>query len=406
MPVAPTSSRPLNASAPNETSREASASFHDDAAQQTVCIIRDTLGASETFLSAVERHLPARIVVVYGGQPQIDGRPVLSTSRPACWVRRAQNYLGRRPWDWDFTRAYRKAFRQHRPAVVLAQYGTVGVRVMEACRLSGLPLVVWFWGYDASMHQVVAEHRDRYLAMFKQARALLAVSQSIKQQLVDLGAEPDKIHCVTSGIDCRLFGGAQPQQAPPAFLATGRFVEKKAPHLLLLAFARVVAEYPQARLRMIGDGPLLGVCRDLARGLGIDEQVEFLGLQPPEAVSAAMREARCFVQHSIEAASGDREGTPTSIMEAGASGLPVVATRHAGIPEVVVEQQTGLLVDEHDVAGMADAMLSLARDPELAGRLGTAARARIVEYYSRETAIQRAWQILSSCMEQRGRRGG
>src|SRR5205823_4306575 len=83
-----------------------------------------------------------------------------------------------------------------------------------------------------------------------------------------------------------------------------------------------------------------------------------------------MRQARAFVQHSVEASTGDCEGLPVGILEAGASGLPVIATRHAGIPEAVVDGETGVLVAEKDVRGMAHAMAHLLKSPELAGRLG------------------------------------
>ena len=79
-----------------------------------------------------------------------------------------------------------------------------------------------------------------------------------------------------------------------------------------------------------------------------------------------MRHARAFLQHSVVAQDGESEGTPVSVMEAGASGMPVIATRHAGIPEVVVNEETGVLVDEHNVSAMSDAIVRLAQDPALA----------------------------------------
>src|SRR5262249_29879937 len=153
--------------------------------------------------------------------------------------------------------------------------------------------------------------------------------------------------------------------------------EKKAPHITLTAFSQVHRRYPDAQLRMVGEGPLLEACKGLVVQLGITGAVTFLGAQPHAVVQAEMRAARCFVQHSVEAPSGDCEGTPLGILEAGASGLPVVGTRHAGIPDVVIEGETGLLVNEYDVAGMAEAMTKLLEEPLLAGRMGQAARTHI-----------------------------
>src|SRR5438132_3366189 len=112
-----------------------------------------------------------------------------------------------------------------------------------------------------------------------------------------------------------------------------------------------------------------------------------------------MRRARCFVQHSIVAPSGDSEGTPVSILEAGATGLPVVSTRHAGIPDVVIEGETGFLVDEGDVHGMAEYMLRMIKEPELAGRMGAVAQKHIQENFSRARSLNRLWSIIESCIE-------
>jgi glycosyltransferase involved in cell wall biosynthesis len=218
----------------------------------------------------------------------------------------------------------------------------------------------------------------------------------MERKLVSLGAPPEKVHYNPYGINCREFGGANPENAPPVFLAVGRFVEKKAPQITLKAFADVHRVFPTARLRMVGSGPLLDECRELAESLRIEHAVTFLGAQSHEVVQEEMRDARCFVQHSMEASNGDCEGTPLGILEAGASGLPVVSTRHAGIADVVIENETGLLVDERDVKGMAENMLRMAQDPELAGRLGRTARQRIANSFSEERSLGRLLEIINS----------
>jgi colanic acid/amylovoran biosynthesis glycosyltransferase len=173
-------------------------------------------------------------------------------------------------------------------------------------------------------------------------------------------------------------------------------VEKKGPHLTLLAFARLHADRPDARLLMVGDGPLLAPCRQLAAALGLAESVQFLGPRSHGEVARLMAGARALVQHSQQAADGDAEGTPVAILEAAAAGLPVVATRHGGIVDAVREGETGLLVDAGDVAGMAEAMRALADAPELASRLGRAARARAVAHYDQEAALARLWALIAA----------
>jgi len=151
---------------------------------------------------------------------------------------------------------------------------------------------------------------------------------------------------------------------------------------------------------MIGDGPLWGTCQRLAEQLEITDRVSFLGVREHAEVAARMQSARAFVQHSITALSGDSEGTPVAVLEAQASGLPVVSTRHAGIPDVVLEGQTGFLVDEGDVDGMAQAMIRLAQDPNLAQSMGAAGRARVEAEFSMDRSIANLWQIIETAIEE------
>jgi glycosyltransferase involved in cell wall biosynthesis len=366
-----------------------------------VCIVQDAHPeTASTFIRAHADHLPARIQVIHGVLvPQIDNRPLLNQSVSAKAIRKALRHVQGLDWSWELTWGYLKAFRRFRPNVVLSEFGPSGVRVREACRRAGVPLVAHFHGLDATQHQYLEDHAKTYPLLFRDAAAVVGVSREMCRQLIRLGAPAEKVAYNTYGVDCEAFGGAKPESAPPEFIAIGRFVEKKAPHLTLLAFSQVQLAYPEARLRMIGDGPLLGACRDLATGLNLGDSVEFLGACVPKKVQAAMRHARAFVQHSVVAADGDCEGTPVAIIEAGASGLPVVATRHAGIPDVVIENETGFLVNERNVNEMARQMMCLAADPGLAGRMGRAARERIQNHFSTEISTARLWNILSSCMK-------
>ena len=302
------------------------------------------------------------------------------------------------PLTAEVTDAYVKAFRQHGVSVVLAEYGDVGVQVLPACTQLKIPLVVHFHGYDASVHEVLEKLREPYVQMFKEAAGIIAVSRAMQSKLISMGASADKVFYNPYGIDCDKFTGANPANASPIFLAVGRFVEKKGPLLTIRAFHSVHKRNPDVRLRMIGDGQLLDPCKALVQKLGLDGAVTFLGGQSQAVVQEEMRNARCFVQHSLQAVSGDCEGTPVGILEAGASGLPVISTRHAGIPDVVIEGETGFLVDERDFEGMAEHMLLLAQDPVLAQRMGEAARRRIADVFSMEGAILGLWRIIEACM--------
>lgn len=366
-----------------------------------VVVVQPSLHAiSETFIRAHADGLKAHVIHLQGGMPAIEGIPTLPQDHYNRLKRRVMR--GVRRWsEKEITIGFQTALRLVRAEVVLAEYGEMGVMVLDACESLRLPLVVHFHGYDATRHDVLARHRDSYRRMFRQAAAIIVVSQTMNRQLIHLGCPPDKIVYIPYGVNCNEFQGADPGKAPPRFLSVGRMVEKKAPYLTLAAFQLALRDIPDARLRMIGDGVLLPVCKDLAVALGIDHAVEFLGSQPHRVVQDEMGHARAFVQHSITAADGDCEGTPVAILEAGMAGLPVVATRHAGITDVVREDETGILVDERDVAGMANGIIALASDPSLAGRLGKNAAQHISRYYRMDQSIAKLSLVLEAAANRR-----
>lgn len=363
-----------------------------------VCVVKNgPLNYSETFIRQHVEALPAETTLLDDWPPWARSGSVWERGLPGRALYRAVRLLTRGAYERRITSAYVEHFRRLRPDVVLAEFGPTGVAVMGACRSLGLPLVVHFHGYDASVREVLERYAAGYSLMFRQAAALVAVSRRMRGRLIELGAPPEAVYYNPCGVDCERFGGAEPSRSPPVVLAVARFVEVKGPRLTLEAFAGALKECPEARLRMIGDGPLLGECRALAAGLGVEHAVTFMGRQPHHVVAEEMRRARLFAQHSVEAASGAVEGTPVAVLEAGASGLPAVATRHGGIADVVSDGETGLLVEERDVAGMARSMLRLLRDPAEAAALGTAACLHVREQFSAERSIERLLAIIEGC---------
>ena len=368
---------------------------------RNVCVATSYVPSpTETFIRAHIEHLPAKVTLVHGWRPSIGNSAVLSL--PLLIYYKTRRMLLGVGLERETTAAYLKVFRERRIEAVLAEYGETGVQVMDAAALAGIPLIVHFHGYDASVTSVLEEHRETYPRMFGIASAIIAVSRSMQRKLIELGAPEERVYYNPYGVDADQFCGADPGAAPPLFIAVGRFTEKKAPQITISAFARVLNACPNARLRMIGEGPLMEQCQALANNLGISSAIAFLGVQDHSVVKREMQNARCFVQHSVVAPSGNCEGTPVSVLEAGATGLPVVSTRHAGIPDVVLEGQTGFLVDEGDSSGMADRMIQLAEQPELAGIMGSAARKHITGNFSKDHRMGNLWNIIESCIAKDG----
>ena len=137
--------------------------------------------------------------------------------------------------------------------------------------------------------------------------------------------------------------------------------------------------------------------------LGLSESVHLTGRIPHDEVIAAFRRAHVYVQHSVTAPDGDEEGLPVSITEALAGGLPVVSTRHSGIPEVVRDDETGYVVDEGDVSGMAAAMVRMARQPERWDDFGQAARRLLEAEFSVPVVQERLQGLLKNAVADRRR---
>lgn len=275
---------------------------------------------------------------------------------------------------------------RQKPGLIVAEYGITGGILLPYCKQLGIPMVTIFHGYEISVHSIVESHAGMYKDLMDYCTATVAVSKPMAQKLSALGGAPEKI-VWTPCAPADVFYSIQPDYSSLYFYTVGRFVEKKGPQITLLAFARLLGSEPQAKLLMVGDGPLLGACKWLAKGLGISHAVSFTGALPQPQVFEKIKGAFCFLQHSVTATNGDSEGTPVAVLEAGAAGMPLVATRHAGIPDVVIERQTGLLVDEGDVEGMAAAMLTLFRDRALCQSMGAAARAHVRHNFSMDKHI-------------------
>lgn len=193
----------------------------------------------------------------------------------------------------------------------------------------------------------------------------------------------------------------QPNYASNTLLAVGRHTAKKAPYLTLDAFRIAHALRPELRLCMIGDGELLEVSERLASAWGLADKVEFRGFGDRDTIVQKMESSFVFLQHSIRARSGDSDRTPVAILEAAAAGLPIISTRHAGIPEAVVDGITGFIVEPGDTRAMAEQIVLLASDHQMAKRLGVAARNHVLSNFSMEQHITRLADLLSRAAETR-----
>lgn len=346
---------------------------------------------SETFLAAHVERLQGEKVVLHNYFPEYTykGRKLRCFYSRRPLLRKLQRLLPAFLYDRYITRFEQSDertldflagfFRDHKVDVILAEYGFNGADIAPFAKKLDIPLIVHFHGHDAHSASDLVGHHERYRTMFDVASSLVSVSHSMTENLIRLGAPESKIVYNPYGAR-EYFFEVQPDYRK-TLIAIGRFADIKAPYLTLMAFRDVLKALPEARLAMVGDGPLLEACKSLAKTWLIEKSVTFHGALPHEQSLPLLVEACAFVQHSVTTSYGDMEGMPNSILEAGAAALPVISTRHAGISTAVLEGKTGYLVDERDVEGMTERMRILLKDQDQCRRMGAAAREHIRENY-------------------------
>lgn len=359
-----------------------------------LAVITHGLGAlSETFIRRhVKDLLPGRtaiVTAVVGDRPNEDwsaGAPLFNTRRP--WPHRlAPRQLDTFAQRFAMSRFAlpglgRRFLAEHGVETVLAEYLDNSLPWLEITKPLGLRFFAHAHGYDVSNRLRDSEWRRRYLR-YRAAAGLITMSEFSRKRLVSIGLPSELIHVVPYGVDVPVSPRVWVPREQVRCLAVGRMVPKKAPLLLIDAFVRAADACPNLQLDLVGEGELLGLAREAAGRSGFASRIRFHGAQPNWKVQELMSEADLFLQHSIvDPATGDEEGLPVAILEAMAHSLPVIATRHAGIPEAVVDETTGLLVREGDTRAMADAINALARDSSLRSRMGVAGWQRALDRFT------------------------
>jgi colanic acid/amylovoran biosynthesis glycosyltransferase len=269
-------------------------------------------------------------------------------------------------------RRFRRFAARHRIGFILAEFGWAGTELHQVAWELGIPMFCYFRGSDASRDLRDEPYRRRLARMFGTIDGIVTVAASLRDGLAAHGLSHPRALVLPSGVDTTRFVPAA--KDPDLVLSVGRLVPKKAPLATIDAFSIAARSRPGLRLEIIGEGELEAACRARIAEHGLGERVRLLGGRDHDFVAARMSAAAIYTQHSVTAADGNTEGAPTAIQEAMAAETAIIATRHAGIPEIVHDGQTGLLVDEHDTAAQGAALLRLTADDGERGRLALAAR--------------------------------
>ena len=356
-----------------------------------VLIYRDTLGTpTETFIPAqVEAMrefrgyytgttvhanpiLPAEFVIPPGEQAVLP-----------LWRKTLFRLTGNAPRTWM------DRIREACPDLVHAHFGPDAVWAAGIASRLDVPLVATFHGHDITVRSSASLAYRTYRSVllprvFHRARMIIAVSGWIEKLLLEAGAPRARVRRHYIGIDVERYRSDASIPREPFVLFVGRLVEKKGAEYIIRAMRRV-QERRDLGLVIVGDGPLRSSLESIAAG----GNVRFLGSLSPDAVRELMNRAWALAVPSVVAANGDSEGLPIALLEGQSMGLPVVATRHSGIPEAVVDGVTGVLVPERDEHALESAIARLAGNPVETERMRAQARALMVERFnlSRQSAL-------------------
>ena len=301
-----------------------------------------------------------------------------------------------RRWILDLTRVDAQLLHIH--------HGQSAPALLPLMKAWPRPVVVSFHGDDVAVGMDQPSHRDAMQEVIQRAALLLAPSQSLANALVALGAAREKVTVQRSCIpmdDWPYSPRATPEDGAWQLMQSCRFVEKKGLDTTLRAFAIIAKTYPQAKLLLVGEGPQRAQLDTLATELGIAAHVEFPGFRYFGNLRNHINASHVFLHPSRTAADGDREGVPNAMLEAMATGLPVIATKHGGIPEAITDGESGLLVGEGDHEALAAATLRVLADTALRQRLGKAGHHAVAQGFAQSVQSPRLAGIYRGLIERR-----
>jgi len=290
----------------------------------------------------------------------------------------------------------RKLFKKNSYSAIHAHFGYNGLNILKHAKKCRLPLVVTFHGYDASMMLSDENYKNRLPELFDYASAIILVSRHMIETL-NLERWLDKVKIIPCTVDPDVFEIRRENSTNGIkILHSGRLVDKKGVPDLIKVFRNLRRRYDNIELHIVGDGKKLERCKELVQKFKLDKNVTFYGAVSHDDVKNILSKADIFVLNSRVGDDGDMEGTPVTLLEAMCSKVPVISTRHAGIPDVIEDGVNGLLVDERDNEGLEDALSTFIENPELRQNCAENARNTVLKEYTVDRMKEKLIQVFQS----------
>jgi colanic acid/amylovoran biosynthesis glycosyltransferase len=285
------------------------------------------------------------------------------------------------------TRRIQQVLEQAGAQLLHIYFGHIAVHLRPLMRHWPRPVVVSFHGADVLVDLEKPRYRAATAEMLDRARLVLVRSESLARAVTAIGCAPEKIRVQRTGIpleEIPFEARSWPNDGSWQFLQAGRLIAKKGFATSLRAFAAFRKREPRAHFTIAGDGPMLAELEALAEQLGVRDAVTFAGFLSQPELRECFRRALIFLHPSELGPDGNQEGVPNAMLEATASGLPVFATRHGGIPEAIVDGESGVLVAERDDAALAEALREWTARPAELSELARRGAAAVAENFAQE----------------------
>ena len=297
------------------------------------------------------------------------------------------------------TRYFENIIKEKNVKLLHAHFGTEGYKYLKLKKNLNLPMITTFYGFDVSEIPRIPYWKKRYARLFQEGDLFLTEGNNMKKELIKLGCSENKIIIQHLGVDLNIFNFTPrtfPEDGNITILIAGSFREKKGIPYAIQAFAKVKKDHPDIQLRILGDGSMRNQIESLISELGISSSVTLLGYQPHDVFLNEAASAHIFMLPSITAQNGDTEGgAPVAILEAQATGLPVISSYHADIPEVVVDGKSALLAPEKDVEMLAKHLEYLVEHPEVWVSMGQAGREHVENEYDLIVQVEKLENIYN-----------
>lgn len=290
-------------------------------------------------------------------------------------------------------------FEKEQPDIIHGHFGLDSYRLISLVKKFNVPFIVNFYGHDVIRLPQEFGWTTRYKRLRKHMDCAIAGSEDMKRNLIKLGFDKSIIHTIKLAVNLDDIRFQQREKANPKIMMVGRFVEKKGFSYALESVNMLYKQMPEIEMNIFGDGELMEDLKGKAQTLGIEKHVNFKGLTDNSEIIKQLYHHDILIVPSVQAEDGDREGIPQTTVEGMATGIPTIASDHAGLPELIENGETGFQVPERDSTAIKDAILKLVKNPNLVKKVSLNGRKIVEREHNIKTQVQKTEELYGTLLE-------